>query len=146
MDLMEIDNRGEGHLTNVDGVDIDLNDPNIDLIPEPDPDKDYDIHISEYVYKPPVSILKKVKKPIKIEPNRKKQAFQPWQHGIKCAIKTIRALFIDLVEHGVLVIILTKRLNQDCLENLFSQIRALCADNNHPGPVGIQRRYRILMI
>jgi hypothetical protein len=38
------------------------------------------------------------------------------------------------------------RLNSDHLENLFSQIRGLWGGYNHPGPVEIPNRTRLLMI
>ena len=151
MELMEID-RGEGHLTEVDGVVLDLHDPNIDHLQiladkrAADPNFNPDIHISEYVYKPPVVKEIKVKKPIKIQPNRKKPALIPWQHGVKCVIKSTRGLFMDLVEYGPLEFLMMKRTDQDFLENMYSQNRALGADNDHPGPLTYLIRNRILMI
>ena len=81
-----------------------------------------------------------------IEEPRKKPALLPWQVGIKCAINAIRGLYQDLVVNGNFRFILTKRLTQDCVENIFSQFRSLCGDNDHPGPVSTMRRFRILLI
>ena len=77
---------------------------------------------------------------------------QPWQFGIKASIKSTRAIYHDLIENrdnnpdGELRFILTSRLNQDVLENLFSRIRALGGDNSHPGPVEFMRRVRVLLL
>ena len=151
MEYMEVD-RGKGHLVEADGEVLDLYDPNIDHIQRlidkkaADPNYDPDMETSEWVYKEPVVKEIKIKQPIKIEPGRKKPALIPWQHAIKCIIKTVRALFIDLVENGPLDYIMTKRLNQDLLENIFSRIRALEGSNDHPTPLGFMRRMCIIQI
>ena len=51
-----------------------------------------------------------------------------------------------MVKKGPFKHILTKRVNQDFLENLFSQLRALFGDNDHPGLLDLLRRFRILLI
>ena len=47
----------------------------------------------------------------------------PWEHGLICSIKSTKAIYEDLVVNGPFEFLLTARLNQDCLENLFSRIR-----------------------
>ena len=47
----------------------------------------------------------------------------PWEHGIRCSIKSTKSLYNDLVVNGPFEFLMTAKLNQDCLENLFSRIR-----------------------
>ena len=47
----------------------------------------------------------------------------PWEHGMLCSIKATKALYEDLVVKGPFEFLMTAKLNQDCLENLFSRIR-----------------------
>ena len=56
---------------------------------------------------------------------------QPWMIGVQCSILSTKALYKDLVTDGNYGIsyILTKRLNQDCLENFFSQFRGTGGQN-----------------
>ena len=76
------------------------------------------------------------------------KAKQPWQYGIMCSIKSTKALYQQLVvETGSpFKFLLTAKLNQDCLENLFSRLRALGGDNVHPTPIEALRRMRILLL
>ena len=48
----------------------------------------------------------------------------PFQYGILCGIKSLRSLFKEVKNEGW-EYLLTARLNQDVLENFFSQIRGL---------------------
>ena len=47
----------------------------------------------------------------------------PWEHGLLCSIKSTKALYTDLVVNGPFEYLMTAKLNQDCLENMFSRIR-----------------------
>ena len=47
----------------------------------------------------------------------------PWQHGLICSIKSTKSLYNDLVVNGPFEFLMTAKLNQDCLENMFSRIR-----------------------
>ena len=47
----------------------------------------------------------------------------PWEHGMLCSIKATKALYEELVVNGPFEFLMTAKLNQDCLENLFSRIR-----------------------
>ena len=76
----------------------------------------------------------------------RQKAKMPWQHGLMCSIRATRALYTDLVIKGPFTFLLTAKLNQDCLENLFSRLRALGGDNAHPTPLEAMRRMRILLL
>ena len=41
---------------------------------------------------------------------------------------------------------MTARLNQDCLENLFSQLRELGHHHDHPTPIDVKNRFRLLRL
>ena len=72
---------------------------------------------------------------------------QPWQHGFMCSIKATKEIYLQLVVNtGTFQFILTAKFNQDCLENLFSRLRALGGDNCHPTPIEALRRMRILLL
>ena len=81
-----------------------------------------------------------------------KEAPQPWQLGIKTAINSLRDLYTDTIGNeeynfdGHFSFMMTSRLNQDCLENLFSRVRAIGGDNCHPGPFEFMRRMRVLQL
>ena len=71
---------------------------------------------------------------------------QYWVKGILANIYSTRALHHDLVTNGPFDYIITRRLNQDFLENFFSRLRAIGGDNCHPGPYTALRRIRTLLI
>ena len=75
---------------------------------------------------------------------------QKWIDGIQNSIKSTKMLFKDLVvgvdSPGPFKYILTARLNQDCLENLFSKLRAMGGPNDHPGPVRFMKRLRMMLL
>ena len=52
-----------------------------------------------------------------------RESWLPWTHGLVCSIKSTKSIYEDLVVNGPFKFILTARLNQDFLENLFSRIR-----------------------
>lgn len=52
-----------------------------------------------------------------------KNTMQVFQKGFIISIKSIQSLFTDLQEKYKILYLLTHRLNQDCLENFFSQVR-----------------------
>jgi hypothetical protein len=66
---------------------------------------------------------------------------KPFQTGIIVSINSTLDLYKDLKEEGLSYLI-TSRLNQDALENLFSQIRALGGNNHHPTSVDTINRIR----
>jgi hypothetical protein len=70
-----------------------------------------------------------------------RKSYCPFQKGLLMDIISLRGLFSDLsVERGALYI-MTARLNQDYLENLFSQIRSLGGQNRNP--TALDFKYRI---
>ena len=60
---------------------------------------------------------------------------KPWQKGMILPTNTVLSLHNELVVNGDYTFLLTCRLTQDCLENLFSQIRGL--GDSHPSTVQI---------
>lgn len=51
-----------------------------------------------------------------------KRSIQIFQRGIIMSTKALQGLYIDMKEEYAVSYILTHRLNQDCLENFFSQV------------------------
>ena len=66
---------------------------------------------------------------------------KPFQAGIIVGIKSVKALYLELKEEG-LDYFLSTRVNQDCIENLFSCMRAMGGSNSHPSPVETVSRIR----
>ena len=99
------------------------------------------MHIEEQMH-----VLNKMEKflhEFKVNGNHKNQY---WVKGILANIHSTRALHRDLVTNGPFSYIITRRLNQDFLENFFSRLRAIGGDNCHPGPYTMLRRVRTLLI
>ncbi len=69
----------------------------------------------------------------------------PFQKGILMSIKSVKDLLAEMKSLG-LYFLLTTHVNQDSVENLFSQLRAITGNNQHPSPVECLRRLRILML
>ena len=80
------------------------------------------------------------------EKGYRQKAKMPFQYGLMCSVKATRELYKELVVNGPFSFLLTAKLNQDCLENLFSRLRALGGDNTHPTPLEAMRRMRILLL
>lgn len=76
----------------------------------------------------------------------KNTSLLPFQKGFMMSIRSLLGCFSDLRKLYGLSYILTARLNQDCLENLFSQIRALGRTYDHPLPVEFKNRLRLLIM
>ena len=66
---------------------------------------------------------------------------KPFQTGIIVSIKSTLELFKDLSNEGF-EYLLTSRLNQDSLENIFSQLRAMGGNCSHPNTVQTMRRIK----
>ena len=74
-------------------------------------------------------------------------ALLPFQRGILRSTSSLRGLYQDLrSSRPDLRYIMTSRLNQDCLENTFSQLRSMCGPSTHPDAVEVRQRLRILLI
>lgn len=70
----------------------------------------------------------------------------PFQRGIIISSKSLLGLFEELREKREVEFILTSHLNQDCLENFFSRIRAMGGTYNHPTTVECINRIKNLII
>ena len=77
--------------------------------------------------------------------NPKSATLKPFQQGILVSIKSIVSLYNEIKSEGFRYM-LTSRLNQDCLENLFSRLRCIGGDNTHPSPIIAMDRLRLLTI
>jgi hypothetical protein len=69
-----------------------------------------------------------------------------FQNGILISINSIKGLYKDMKEKYNLSFILTHRLNQDLLENYFSQIRLKGGANDHPTPLNCLQRMRLIIL
>lgn len=72
--------------------------------------------------------------------------FQLFQKCLLMSIHSLRALYIEMKERFQISFIMTAKLNQDALENLFSVIRARGGGNDHPSPLQCLRRLRIIIL
>ena len=75
-------------------------------------------------------------------------ALLPFQRGILRSTASVRGLYEDLTTAypGQLRFILTSRLNQDCLENAFSQLRGMGGQNTNPDAVEVRQRLRAMLM
>jgi hypothetical protein len=69
----------------------------------------------------------------------------PFQEGFLMSCASLRGMFSCAAEYGM-AYCLTSRLNQDYIENFFSQIRGLGRYYDHPQAVEFKRRFRLLVI
>lgn len=74
-----------------------------------------------------------------------KSCLQIFQKGILMHINGTRHLLNVLKENG-LSYLLTSKINQDALENLFSQIRSKGGLNDHPSPLNAIYRLRMIIL
>ena len=77
--------------------------------------------------------------------NNGRKSKLPFQRGILISIKSTRMLYKELSQEGVQYL-RTHRVNQDCLENTFSQTRRVGGEGAHPDAVQFINRIRILMM
>ena len=68
-----------------------------------------------------------------------------FQKGILCSINSVRSLFDELRKEGFSYL-LTHKLHQDFVENLFSAIQGMGGSDTNPDPVTFCNRIRILKI
>ncbi len=71
-----------------------------------------------------------------------KKSILPFQKGWVVAITSTLDLHQRYRANYNAHYLLTSRLNQDCLENLFSRIRGMAGGNTHPGTVEFKNRLR----
>ena len=65
-----------------------------------------------------------------------------FQKGVIISIRSLRQLRTDLNKKYGLTYLLTRRLNQDVLENFFSYIRGMGGANDHPDPLSFVHRLK----
>ena len=70
---------------------------------------------------------------------------KPFQKGITVAIKSVKDLYMEMKQEGWKYLI-TRRVNQDALENGFSTVRYVGGDNNHPTAANVCERIRLLCV
>ena len=76
----------------------------------------------------------------------KKSNNVPFIKGIIISSKSLLALFDSLSQQRGIEFLLTSHLNQDCLENFFSRVRALGGTNTHPTTVQFIHRVKHLIV
>lgn len=74
----------------------------------------------------------------------RKTTWKPIQTGLLMATKSLLDMHTELVKTGYFRYLLTSRLTQDALENLFSQIRG--RGDSHPTPVKFRHNLRLITI
>ena len=74
-----------------------------------------------------------------------KKNILPFERGILCGINSLKSLFEDLKDCGFKYI-LTARLNQDSVENLFSSLRRLGGTNNNPDLLQALQRAKMVIL
>lgn len=62
------------------------------------------------------------------------------------SICSLRGLYAEMKKRFNISYIMTAKLNQDALENLFSVIRARGGGNDHPSPLECLRRLRVIIL
>ena len=72
------------------------------------------------------------------------EAWKPWQPGVILSTRTVLSLYPELVIDGDFLFLVTGRMTQDALENLFAQVRG-CGDN-YPSAVHFRNYLKILNI
>lgn len=75
-----------------------------------------------------------------------KKSQQVFQKGILISILSIKMLFHEMNERYGMTHIITTRINQDALENFFSEVRRVGGMNTHPSPLNSIYRIRLLIL
>ncbi|XP_043196219.1 uncharacterized protein LOC122367299 [Amphibalanus amphitrite] len=71
----------------------------------------------------------------------------PFQHGVLRTNASLRGLYLDAqTACPGLGYIMTSHVNQDCVENAFSQLRGMCGRNTTPDAVEARIRLRIMLM
>jgi hypothetical protein len=73
-----------------------------------------------------------------------RDGWKPIQTGVRLSTQTVLCLYQDLVVQGPYKYLMTGRLTQDCVENLFSQIRS--KGDSHPSPVHFRYNLRLISL
>jgi len=77
--------------------------------------------------------------------NRRKKTYAPFQKGILMHITSMQEFYLDLKKEYGINYVIPARLNQDHLENFFSQIRGLGGFNSNPTALEFQYRMKRLV-
>lgn len=75
-----------------------------------------------------------------------KTSIQTFQKGIIISTKSLKGLFNSMKEEFNAAYICTHRLNQDCLENFFFQLRSRGGADDHPSPLNALYRIRMIIL
>ena len=75
---------------------------------------------------------------------RGRKGLLPFQRGILLSIRALQALHQDLKKKYGVEFLMTSRLNQDSVENTFSQIRGI--GSSHLGPLDCKHRIRLILL
>lgn len=76
-----------------------------------------------------------------------KTALQIFQKGLLISVTSLRDLLVDMkCKYSDITFILTHKLNQDSLENLFSQLRTRGGLDDHPTPMNALYRLRMMIL
>jgi len=75
-----------------------------------------------------------------------KKNLQVFQTATLMSINSLKSLFRDMKKNYGVHFILTHKVNQDSLENLFSQLRLKGGSNDHPTPLDTLNRLKILIL
>ncbi len=75
-----------------------------------------------------------------------KSSLMLWQQGVLISIKATLLLYNHVRQVHGLEYVLTRRLNQDPLEQTFSKIRAMGGPYTNPGSLDFKRRLRLLIL
>lgn len=75
-----------------------------------------------------------------------KRSLQTFQKAILMSIASTKLLMQDMKEIYNCTYILTNRLNQDCLESFFSQLRSKGGLHDHPSPLNSIYRIRMIVL
>lgn len=76
----------------------------------------------------------------------KKTSNSPFQRGLVISSKSLLGLYDVLKQRYNIDYIMTAHLNQDCIENLFSRIRAVGGSYSHPTSVEFIHRLKKLIV
>ena len=78
--------------------------------------------------------------------NRCRKSIIWFQKGFLVSISSLQALYENLRQTYKVKYLLTSRLTQDALENIFSLIRSMGSRSLHPNPLEFKYRFRMLLL
>ena len=92
------------------------------------------------------NLIKKARKSTLNHPEGRSEML-PFQRGILRSTASLRGLHSELSARvPELRYVMTAKLNQDCVENAFSQLRGMCGQNTTPDAVEARSRIRIMLM